>query len=211
MPTRRAGTFTATVTITDSGGKTVTGTVVVTVNATTYGTGPDSNGDGVSDPLEQAILTLNPNANPVPTTGPLPLHVDTMTIKLNFAKPNSDTLTLAGVLPNLQNLSFQGQIVALDIGGVVLAFKLDGKLKAKTANGTVGLTVDKRFSGMRYMLKLKGSFATPLATYGLTNASASNTQVTVPMTILFGTSGYVYKAPMKYTARSGKTGMAKLE
>jgi hypothetical protein len=206
-----AGVFTATVTITDTGGVSTSKSITITVIAAVYGTGPDTNGNGVADPLEQAILTLDPNANPVPANGPIALHIDNLAIKLNFTRKNSDGITLTGVLAGLQSLAFQGQIVAADIGGVVQAFKLDSKLKAKTTGGTAALAVNRRLKGMRYTFKLKGNFATPLAGFGLTSAGASNAPVTVPLTILFGTSGYVYKANMKYTAIANKNGSAKLQ
>ncbi len=208
-----AGIYAVKVTATNGAGQAVSSTLSVTVYAGVFGTGPDSDNDGFSDTLETAYGT-NPNLAishpPGDPAAPLKLNVQKLDIALAFGKTNHDSITLQVLTPFPTNIAFQGQRIAVDVGGNVVAFTLDQKLRAKTAVGSIAFSIDRKFKVFRFVLALKkGTFSTSLAGYGLVSTATKKTSVTVPLTVLFGGEGFVALQPLTFQAHA-KTGRAKV-
>lgn len=177
----------------------------------------DSDGDGVSDALEEAAGTdpLNPSSSPA--AGPSqPLTAEKLTIRLNFSKPASDFIQFSGLLPVPAGLAVAGQKVGVSVGGVARFFTLNAKgnatprtndsicLKVKAKKGVVAAQQGK------FTLKFKkGTFADPLTSSGLENASIKDKAVSVRIEVLFNGVLYEKVQPLLYSAAAAKSGMTK--
>lgn len=218
-----AGTFTVTVTA-SSGTQSVTGTVTVKINGTAFGTGPDSNGDGFSDAFDTAF-GLNPND---PTQSPVPagtaagtLTAAKMSIKLNFAKQNSDIFSLSGTLAIPTGFNVNGAKIGISAGDLVEVFTLGSSGKAKTSIGAVIVSIKSTKGSVaaqtaKYAIKLnKVSLAAALLSSGLVNDNVTNKAVTISGSVVLSQAdrlvGIVEQGTVSlhYTARKGKSGSAK--
>ena len=215
-----AGTFTASVVVTDPNGNTAQSSVTVTIKAPLVGTGKDSDGDGFSDSFESAVGTdpLDPNSTPLgnkPATSLQPLTASKTSIKLNFTKSGADTIAFAGTLPIPAGFSANGQKVYVDVSAVTVAFTLDAKggtprgnnvfkLQFRSSKGSVSAQTGK------FTVKLnKGFFTRPLAAVGLTSLPVSNTNVSVVLTVIFNGAIYQSTQSLTYNNKGGKMGTAK--
>ncbi len=113
-----AGTFTATCTVSNGDGESVSKSIDVLVfNPNAF----DSDGDGVSNSLE-VLLGSDPfNFNSTPL-GVVPgtqqtLTISRITVTLNFAVANKDQITLQGRIVIPIGFTPLNSIVALDVGG----------------------------------------------------------------------------------------------
>jgi PKD repeat protein len=216
-----AGTYTATLTVTDSGGLSATSSVVITVEA---GGGAlpgdkDSDGDGFWDEIEKVLGSNpeDPSDTPLDLAQPTnvsELAVSKMSIKLNFASPQSDSLGISGTLPVPAGFSAKGQTVLVDIGGIVRSFVLDEKggspkgsdafkVAFKAKKGVVAAQTAK------FALKLtKADLAADLADVGLEDADLS-APVSVPVALYFNGQMFQKNVGLSYKAKQGKTGSAK--
>ena len=210
------GTYTATVTVSDSNGNTVTSSVTIEVAAPLVGTGPDCDGDGVSDGVETVLGTSPNDPLSTPFIGPfLPLNIQKVGIKLNFAKLSSDGLTVSGTLHIPKGYSPLKNQVALVVSDVVRSWTLDAKGRGKTSDSSFKLMIktkkkvvleqDAKFT---IMFK-KVSLALSLASSGLKNADAKNAAANVTFNLILNQSLYRKAQDLLYTAKKAKTGMAK--
>jgi len=211
------GTYTATVTISD-GFNSTTGSVSVTVNAAVpiVGSGPDSDGDGFSDAIETAggsdphLISSTPTGNPITVAGLQPLTITKVSIKLNFAKPVSDSISFSGTVAIPAGFNPVGAKVLIDSGGVAKSVTLNAK-----GNDSVKITVKAKKGVVlaqtsKYAAKfLKGNFAATLAAAGLTNAKTKSATVMATFTLIVNGTVLQKTQTMKYTNTSGKTGSAK--
>jgi hypothetical protein len=215
-----AGTFTATATsVHDASGQSLTGTVNVTV-VWPGGVG-DADGDGFPNEIEVAL-----GSNPVvagSTPFDLPavqastgLVIAKMGIKLNFAKPNNDSITLQGILPIDDGFQPGGKAI-LDVGGVIKTFDLNTK-EASTPRSTTTsfkLTVKSKkgvvlAQNAKFSVKLlRGAFAVTLADEGLANTNVRNSAVMIPVVIVLADRSYTQTTQRVYTAKINRSGMAK--
>lgn len=181
----------------------------------------DTDGDGFPDEIEAylGISATDAAATPfggAPAGTPLALTVTKLSIKLNFALPGKDALSISGTLPIPDGFNALAQKVVLDVGGVVRQFVLDAKgasprpssdsfkLRIKARKGVV-LVQDARFTA-----KLtKSYFSNLLTDENLTSSDVKNTLRTVPVIILFNGKLYRKDQAQWYTARTGKTGRTK--
>lgn len=146
------GQFTATVTVTDNKGGTITAQVVVNVrdpmtapDADFDGDGiinandTDDDNDGVSDENETADGTDPYDASDFNT---LPLQVDRLMGRSRFNSPGKDKVMIKGVIPGMpQGFNPDGQACVVNVGGVQEAFTLNIKGKSTAGNGRVKLRV----------------------------------------------------------------------
>jgi PKD repeat protein len=200
-----AGVFSVKLTVTNGAGQTVSSTpLTVTVFAGTFGTGPDSDNDGFSDTLETAYGT-NPQSAasrpPGDPTMPVKMNIEKLDIRLAFGKTNADSIALTVLTPFPKDLVFQGQRIAVDVGGNVIAFTLDDKLRGKSTAGSIAFAIDRRFHVFRFTLLMKkGTYSTSLASYGLVSTATKKTKVTVPLTVLFENLGFSGLQPLTFQA-----------
>jgi PKD repeat protein len=212
-----AGSYTATLTVTDSVGNSTTASIDVTVNAPIVGTGVDTNGNGVSDSFE-AATGFNPS-QPITVADVQNLSVLKMSIKLNFAKPGNDAISMSGTLQIPAGIALNNQEVYLDIGGAMLSFTLNEKGVSPKGNNLFAVSVKSKKGAIgaqtaKYAVKLmKGSFATALAANGLgqtTTSKPASTSVTLPaVTVIFNNTVLQANVPLTYKA-TNKTGSAQM-
>ena len=190
-------TYTATVTITDGLGKSVTATVqITTVEAPLPppGNGIEvpftvSNAQGIPDEMFPAAIDAG--LYYVPTVlNPLQTI---LSVRLNFAETGKDSIILSGRLLRRSGFTALDKHVVVDVGGVIASFKLNaaGSDLAVRAH-TFKLTVGRGTSGLApFSMHLTGDFAALLADNGLTNETVSNRQVKIPVAILIDSNMYV--------------------
>jgi len=217
------GLYTASVIVSDGIDSGVLATVQVTVYAAAaiVGSGPDSDGDGFADAFETAVGTDPNSAASTPTGTAITaaalqaLTMSTSSIKLNFAKTGSDTISFAGQLLVPMGFNPNGAKVYFDVGGVAKVLILNVKGSAKNGGDSVKVSINAKNSVVaaqtaKYAVTFgKGSFATTLAAAGLTNASARNVPVSVKFTFIFDNAVLQTTKMMSYTAKMGKTGKGK--
>jgi plastocyanin len=180
----------------------------------------DQDGDGFTDALEIAAGSLPTDASSTPfgilASGSTPLTVTKLSIKLNFARPGSDTIKLQGTLLIPDQFKSAGQQTAVDIGGVSALFTLDDKGLGKSGAGSFKLNV-KSQQGLvfaqhaPFSISLsKGAFAQSLSAIGL-DGLTTQTKVlkTVSLTLLFNGARYDRIQIVTYTVRANRSGMAK--
>jgi autotransporter-associated beta strand protein len=216
-----AGTYAVSVTVSDPFGGQVSGSVMVTVNPPLVGTGPDSDGDGFSDSFEIAFGSDPNNPNDTPTGGPAtpgliqPLTLTKASIKLNFAKSNSDSIAFSGTFAVPAGFKVFGAKVAFDISGIAKVFTLDGKGNTKSGGDSFKLGVKAGKGGVaaqtaKFSVLTKGSFASMLAAAGLVGtADVKSKSVNVVFTAIFNKTILQKTQQVTYTAKKGKTGAAK--
>jgi hypothetical protein len=129
---------------------------------------------------------------------------------LNFAKANSDSLTLSGTLLTSEGFQANGQDVIVAIGGLARKFTLDGKGSGTAAGGSIKVAVKGSAASIaKYAVKLsKASLAADLAGSGLTNSTTS-AKVDLPLMIIFDGKVYKKTQTVQYAATAGKGGAAK--
>ncbi len=172
----------------------------------------DSDGDGFPDEVEVALGTDPNNAASTPFGGssftPVAISAPKLAIKLDFSKPNDDSLSLSGSLTVATGTTAAGKTLTVDIGGIVTTFTLD----SKGSGSSNGLSVKLAIKGTtaKFALKgSKGSFASFLTDEGLTNADASKKALTVPVLVLFNGGFYDSIVAQTYSAKAGKSGASK--
>jgi autotransporter-associated beta strand protein len=214
----QAGTYTVTVTATNASGVSsqMQLAMVVGLAAEPGGAAVDTDGDGVSDDLEQALGTdpHDPASSPATNTTPLSLTVQKPSIKLNFVKYNSDSIAFSAGLPIPAGFNPNGQALTVDIGGVTQVFTLDAKGNAKAGSGAAKLKFKKSKSSVPEQVALlsvkltKSQFSARLEDEGLTAAAPSGT-CRVTFTIVFEHLLYQVAQTMSYTNLKGTSGTAK--
>ena len=207
------GTFTTQVNVTDPAGAGAVSSAVVVVSP--LPTPGDSDGDGFPDAIEIALGTDPLNAASTPFGGqlagaPVPFAITQLNIGLNFARPNSDTLTLQGSVPIPADFTALGQTVALDVGGIVRVFTLDKAGRGKS--GTAQIQVASRSGATSAKLTIKfskSSLAADLADDGLTSQTVTKAPKSVHVILLLDATNFQTDVNLLYTAKAGKTGAGK--
>jgi len=176
----------------------------------------DSDGDGFPDHVEAVALT-NPQSAASTPFSDQPLNafdghgLQKAAVKLDFAKPNNDSIQFSGTLPIPDGVSVASSQVLVDFGGVAAAFSLDlkGNSTPKGVN-SFKLGIKPKDGVSKYTCKLtKGSFATLLGDDNLLNADLKSEFLAIPSTIYFGNKSFTHVAFTVYGAKAGKTGQAK--
>lgn len=136
-------------------------------------------------------------------------------IKLNFAKPLSDSISVSGILNIPADFVVTGKVVTVNVGGVSKTFTLDEKGKAKTGYDSFSIGV-KAKNGIvlpqvsKYKASFKkGDFAGDLDDDGLINDTVSEQPVSMLISLNLGEHLYQRAQSMIYKASAGKSGSAK--
>ena len=166
----------------------------------------DTDGDGFTDELEAFFGTnpLDPASSPVGNVAAVTAALTSkLNFKLDFAKPNNDSLSFSGVLPIPTGFNISGQKATVNIGGIIRTyfpaetlslFKL-GKPKSGLAKFTLTLKKD--------------SVQSFLADEGFINADIKKGEVPITVQVLFNGTLYSQKLTLGYNAKPGKSGTAK--
>ena len=213
------GVYTVTVTAT-AGGQTVTSSVSVVVNAPLVGVGNDSDGDGFSDAVETALGSDPTNGASTPLGLPAsagaikPLNVSKASIKLNFAATGKDSISFSGTLAIPAGFKPQGAAFQIDVSGVARNITLGSKGLGSAAGTSAKLMVKAKKGTVqaqtaKYSVTMKGAFAAALAAAGFTNSDTKAAATSAVFTLLFNASILQKSQALTYTAKKGKTGMAK--
>ncbi|HEY3322844.1 MAG TPA: kelch repeat-containing protein [Planctomycetota bacterium] len=214
------GTFSVAVTVSDAAGVATSSSMSLKVSISSAGggaqppvAGTDSDSDGFPDTVEQAAGTSPNNASDTPTgqpaTSSVALPDAKMKIKLGFGKPGNDSITLAGTLVLPGKAQLGGQKLTLGIGDVAKSFTLDPKGGAKSGGDAVKITSKPSAnpSTAKLSVKLtKGTFASALANYGLTNTTIKSKKVDVPIFVIFNETFCQQLQHQLYSATTDKTG-----
>jgi len=138
-----------------------------------------------------------------------------LAIKLNFAKPNNDNISLSGTLPVPAGFTAPGQTMVLDVGGVVTKVTLDRRGSFVSADRLVNVKLTTRNSPVgqnaKYSMKLKGNFQAKLSDEGLANKTVKQERHDVDVLVLLLEAQLLYEKTqtLLYTAKQGKSGIAK--
>jgi alpha-L-arabinofuranosidase len=140
------------------------------------------------------------------------LALTKLQVKLNFAKTNSDSCTLSGVLDLGAGFNPASEVVTLDIGGVQVPFTLDAKGRGVSSFGRCTLAYNKKTKQWTLSANLaKGTWRTQWAAHGLANRTIPKpgVWVTIPVVVVIGDGAFADERPMLYTAMFNKSGLAK--
>jgi len=147
------------------------------------------------------------------------LTITKLQVGLNFAKANSDSITLKAnlTLPGLTAVTQLASVpVIVDAGDVQLPFTLDKKGHGVSTNGSIALAYTKAtkkaaaFWTASIALS-KGTWRGSLAKYGL-DAQAHKSPgvlVTVPVVLLIGDEAFAAEPQLHYISTLNKSGTAK--
>jgi len=214
------GTYTTTVTVSDAAGGFASSSVTVSAAAPLIGEGPDSDGDGVSDDVETELGTSPSDATSTPLGAALspdifqPLNITKAMVKLNFAKPLSDSLSISGTLHIYANFNPAGKRASMIVGNIVRAWDLNAKGQAKTLDSAFKLQIKaKKKVVLEQDAKFTASFkkvplVAPLAN-ALKNADAKNLSSSVTFNLIMNQIVYRKVQPLTYSAKKDKSLMAK--
>ncbi|MEI6235102.1 MAG: PKD domain-containing protein [Planctomycetota bacterium] len=211
------GMFTAVLSIVDvASGQMYTQNLPISI-----GTATDVDSDGFITELETALGTdpLNINSTPfggAPAGVPQPIVISKVSVKLNFTKAGTDSISLSGLLPIPMGFSIAGKTAVVYLGGVTKSFTLNAKGTSPKANDSFGIKI-KAVKGVvpaqsaPFATKfLKGSFSAALADEGLDgSATVKNVARDVNVIVLFNQTLFTTKKTLTYTATKAKVGSAK--
>jgi PKD repeat protein/uncharacterized protein YdeI (BOF family) len=202
-----ATTYSATVTVIDDVTlATTSATVTVTVNAINDGPLTISSANGIPDQMQAAAA----QAGIVTISSPQSLLRPKLSIKLDFARSQNDSIGLSGFMARPTVFTPAGQPIIVDVGGVVTTFTLSAQGKARFGNYTFAVSPKGTSASAKFAMRLnKGSFQGILALAGLTNANAKAKHVAIPIGIIFADALLVQNQSQTYTAIKGKLGTTK--
>lgn len=207
----QSGTFAVTLTAGNADGSSTQTLALQILDATAE---VDQDGDGFPDALETLCGSAPDDAAFTPFgIGPnaaQPLTILKLSIALNFVTPQRDRITLAGTLPILSGYNPNAQQLAVDIGGVVRLFTLDGTGTEFSGPNLIKLNAH---SGPNAVFSVKlshGNFAPSLALMGLSgSADVTKALKTIPVTLLFNGAQYRTVRIVSYSAKTNRRGAAK--
>ncbi|HYG75288.1 MAG TPA: CAP domain-containing protein [Planctomycetota bacterium] len=180
----------------------------------------DADADGFPANVENAAKTSPTDAASTPfanQTAPAAsaLALPKLQVKLNFAKRDSDSLSLSGTLPVAADFTPDQKQVIVDVSGIARAFTLDIKGKG-TALNTIGLETQSfklakpKNLVAKYQLKLaRANLRGDLDGDGLTNADNAGSGVKIPVAVYFTQAIFTHEYNATYKAKANRTGMAK--
>jgi hypothetical protein len=137
-----------------------------------------------------------------------------LNIKLNFAKPASDSIQFSGLLEIPEGTVVAGSVVRIAIGPQQALFTLDEKgragsgdvqfkLSVKSKNGVV----NAQFAKFKMVAK-NHMFLDDFAAVGLTNIDIKKGLFLIPITVVYQGDVSIKRQSVFYTAKQGKSGKA---
>lgn len=139
-----------------------------------------------------------------------PLTVLRQSARVSFARPMSDSATATLLVGLPGNFAPSGQVVRVDMAGVVTDFTLNGKGKARLPNGSSCALRKNKTGGWQIVIKLgKGDYAAAWADDGLTNETVVNKPVTLPVTVTVADRRFDGSRPLLYRATVNRQGTAR--
>ena len=204
-----AGNYTVTLTVTDANNAISNASLKEIIFI-------DANGDGLPD-LDPAIDNSSyvDAFKTIKGLTPKSLSLKSLSIGLNFAKPNMDSMTLIGSLPIPVAFNSTLQPVIVVVGGVGRIFTLNAKGSGVAVpNGAFKLAFSSKAKASafgRFSLTLKKASlqSIVLSSSNLANADVNKEDRTVRATIFFNGDMYNIPQPQVYTAKANKTGKTK--
>ena len=138
------------------------------------------------------------------------LDVDHAVLKFNFKKPGKDKFMISGTLPALEGPP-DGVAVTVDIGGATQTFTLDKKGRARAGSDTFALVGKPKNGHVKFLCQLKkGAFSDEMADEGMDGTEDAKRETrTVVMSVDVGSLHYENSVEVNYTAKAGKSGIAK--
>ena len=141
-----------------------------------------------------------------------PMNITSLKLQANFTRAGADSCAFKGTLPNLPaGFSVAGASVTVDVGDAPVTFQLNARGQAANPNGNLKLSFNLKTGAWTFTGKLKGSLHDAWAARGLTQETAINTPVTVPVLLLLqsGTlQAFDVEPVLNYNNKSGKSGTA---
>jgi len=182
----------------------------------------DSDGDGFSNELEDALGTSpnDPNSTPfggAPAGTSQPLTLTKFSLRMDFVKDARDQLSLSGTLPVPAGFDSTNKNVSVFVGGVSSTFTLGSKGSSPRGNNAFKLLLKKKkgtveAQSAKFMASFgKGTFRSQLADEKLDGtADARGETRTANAIVLFNQTVYQATLNLSFSARKGKSGMAKM-
>ena len=138
------------------------------------------------------------------------LDVDHAVLHFNFKKANKDKFMVSGQLPALDGPA-DGVVVTVNIGGATQTFTLDRKGRSRVGGDTFALIGRPKNGRVKFQVQLKkGDFSDEMADEGMDGTEdAKKESRTIDVSILVGEALYETTLTVNYTAKTGKTGIAK--
>lgn len=181
----------------------------------------DLDGDGFINALETLFGSTTTDAASTPFNGAAagvaqPLLVTKASIKLNFLKPLSDSISFSGELPFPVGFTpFQKQVIVNigGINGIIKVFNLDAKGKSTPkSNETFAIGLKPKNGLSKYAVKLsKNTYRDLLAEEGFTAATdLTKTEKPLQIDIYFNNVNYRATKTFLYSSKKGKSGSATL-
>ena len=169
--------------------------------------------DGIASVMSTVMVAVNDSGPGGPAS--TVLTVTKGSLKFNFKKANSDSLSLAGTIPIGAGFKPAGKTVTVIIGSFAKQFSFDAKGKS-----ALKLTGKKAKDGsftsptLKYTLALtKTSIFASVSSQGFTNADIKTAQAItgVPVILNVGGSAFLATLSASYKASKDKTGSATLK
>ena len=143
---------------------------------------------------------------------PCAMAVTNFQAKLNFARPHLESCQFKAVPQPTQCTNWLGTVVAVDVGGAQVSWKLDKKGRGVSTNGTCVFSYNKKTGLCTLTANLiHGSWQAPWNVHGLTstNYPKPGVVVTLPVILLIGDDAFMADKLLHYTATAAKSGLAK--
>jgi len=180
----------------------------------------DDDGDGFDDEFE-----LGAGSNPVSNTDtplpggmlagePAPLEISSFRLKLNFAKPGTDSITFRGTLNVPNGFSVGGQKIMLSVGGVNRLFALNAKGASPKANDMFKVSIKSKAGKVpaqaaKYQVKFSnGDFAAALSDEELNGTTVKGATRTIAVRAIFNNTYLQKMQTLRYSAVRSKWGKA---
>ena len=196
--------------VSDTGGNFIAASVLGTFSVDTSivpQSERDTDGDGFSDGVEAVLGSDLRDPESRPFNLPVARAGGTLSVKrirIELVGGSSDELMLDARATVRPNFPLAGQIVILDIGGVIRAFRLDANGRATSGNDVIEVRLGRKRQA-RINLNLRGALRSQLADENLTNTGDRGRRI-VRATLLLNSLYYSAIIGRAYSPSLGRFG-----